>query len=217
MINASTQHVRHHGRFYAAAAAALVAWFATPGFATPLHLLVAGDTFFVVYLGLTATLALGGTPADMRRRAAYEDEGGFVIILMTAISTAISFGAIFVLVNREDVHALELALSAASIPLGWVSLHTVMAFHYAHLYYTPTGSGAKKHDCGGLDFPGSKEPHTWDFVYYSFVIGMSCQVSDVCITSTMLRRTTLAHSVASFFFNTTVIALAVNLAASQVR
>jgi uncharacterized membrane protein len=211
------KHVRHHGRFYAAAAAGALAEAVTGGVPLPLRLLIAGDAFFVVYLALTAALALGGTPADMRRRSAYEDEGGFIIIVMTLIASAISLGAIFTLVNREGTEAVQLVLAAASIPLGWFTLHTVMAFHYAHLYYTPHGSGAKRRDCGGLDFPGTADPHTWDFVYYSFVIGMTCQVSDVPVTSTALRRLTIAHSVVSFFFNTTVIALAVNLAAGQVR
>jgi uncharacterized membrane protein len=215
MIGASAKHLRHHGRFYAAAAAGLLSSLATGEAAAPLRLLIAGDAFFVVYLGLTAALALGGTPADMRRRAAYEDEGGFIIILMTLIATAISLGAIFTLVNRENVDGVQLVLSVASLPLGWFTLHTVMAFHYAHLYYTPQGSGGKRQDCGGLDFPGAKDPHTWDFLYYSFVIGMTCQVSDVRVTSPSLRRLTLAHSAISFFFNTTVIALAVNLAAGQ--
>lgn len=136
---------------------------------------------------------------------------------MTVIASALSLGAIFTLVNREEAAGLPLILAISSIPLGWVTLHTVMAFHYAHLYYTPLGSGAKRGDSGGLEFPGTREPQTWDFLYQSFVIGMTCQVSDVPVTGAALRRLTLAHGVVSFFFNTTVIALAVNLAAGQAR
>ncbi len=211
------QHVRHHARFYAAATVGALSWMVAGSLAGALRLLIAGDAFFVIYLTLTALLALGGTPADMRKRAAYEDEGGFIIVVMTVIASAISLGAIFTLVSREETASLQLVLAVASIPLGWVTLHTVMAFHYAHLYYTPTGSGAKRGDCGGLEFPGEREPHTWDFLYHAFVVGMTCQVSDVPVTTTALRRLTLAHSVVSFFFNTTVIALAVNLAAGQAR
>ena len=195
----------------------LLAWIASGSLAAALRLLIAGDAFFVVYLALTALLALGGTPADMRKRAAYDDEGGFIIIVMTVIASALSLGAIFTLVNREEAAGLPLILAISRIPLGWVTLHTVMAFHYAHLYYTPLGSGAKRGDSGGLEFPGTREPQTWDFLYQSFVIGMTCQVSDVPVTGAALRRLTLAHGVVSFFFNTTVIALAVNLAAGQAR
>lgn len=217
MITLIARHVRHHSRFYAGALLGVAAWLAAGTLGAAQRLLVAGDAFFVVYLGLTAALALGGTPEDMRKRAAYEDEGGVGIILMTAIATAVSLGAIFMLLNQEQIGGLPLALAVSSIPLGWFTLHAVMAFHYAHLYYTPQGKGASRRDCGGLDFPGTKEPHTWDFVYFSFVIGMTVQVSDVAVQSTLMRRVVLAHGVASFFFNTTVIALAVNLAAGQAR
>lgn len=217
MIAVPAHHIRHHARFYAGAGFGVLSWFAAESLAGALRLLIAGDVFFIVYLVLTALLALGGTAADMRKRAAYEDEGGFIIILMTVIASAISLGAIFTLVNREGTAGLQLVLAASSIPLGWITLHTVMAFHYAHLYYTPHHGGAKRSDCGGLEFPGTREPQTWDFIYQSFVVGMTCQVSDVPVTSTALRRLTMAHSVVSFFFNTTVIALAVNLAASQAR
>ncbi len=217
MNMAPAQHVRHHARFYAAALAGILSWIVTGSLAGALRLLIAGDVFFVVYLALTALLALGGTPADMRKRAAYEDEGAFVIIVMTVIAGAISLGAIFTLVNRDSIAGFHLVMAVASIPLGWVTLHTVMAFHYAHLYYTPVGSGSKRGDARGLGFPGGEDPHIWDFLYQSFVVGMTCQVSDVPVTGTELRRLILAHSVVSFFFNTTVIALAVNLAAGQAR
>jgi len=213
-------HIAHHRRFYAAAALGLVTGFLAPG-EPALRLLFGGDAFFLAYLAFTAGLAASTTPADMRRRAAYEDEGGLVIILMALIASALSLGAIFTLVNKDETGGLHLGLAAASIPLGWFTLHAVMAFHYAHLYYTrhsegrERGKGTKGRDAGGLGFPETKEPHAWDFVYFSFVIGTTCQVSDVSVLSTALRRLVLAHSVVSFFFNTTVIALAVNIAAGQ--
>jgi uncharacterized membrane protein len=85
-------------------------------------------------------------------------------------------------------------------------LHMLMAYHYANLYYwQPSGKGGS-----GLLFPDTPTPGAVDFLYYSFVIGMTAQVSDVQITATRIRRTTLGHSVASFFFNTVLIAMAVN-------
>lgn len=214
MIAPLSQHVTHHGRFYAAAALGAGVG-ALAQVDLPMRLLFGGDVFFVAYLALTAVHTARSTPEDMRRRAAYEDEGGFVIILMALIASALSLGAIFTLVNKDEIGGLHLMLAVSSIPLGWVTLHAVMAFHYAHLYYTRQGKGAKGRDAGGLGFPETKEPHAWDFVYFSFVIGTTCQVSDVPVLSTSLRRLVLAHSVVSFFFNTTVIALAVNLGAAQ--
>ena len=88
-------------------------------------------------------------------------------------------------------------------------LHTLAAFHYANLFYAPAPAAARR---GGLDFPGTPEPGPWDFLYFAFVIGMTAQVSDVAVRTTPLRRTALAHGVASFFYNAVILALAVNAA-----
>ena len=90
------------------------------------------------------------------------------------------------------------------------SLAAIFALHYAREFYDPTTGG-------GLAFPGDeKEPDYWDFVYFSFVIGMTSQVSDVGITSKQIRRTAAAHGVVAFFFNAALLALTINLAASAI-
>jgi uncharacterized membrane protein len=179
-----------------------------------LHLIVAGNAFFAIYLAQSALLALGATPDDLRRRASYEDEGVIVIIFLTLCAVTLCLAAIFLLLGEEGPpDILPLALAVTSVLLGWFTLHTVAAFRYAHLYYMPGASGVRR-DAAGLEFPGTDEPHMWDFLYYSLVIGMTSQVSDVQTQSASMRRTTLAHSVTSFFFNTVILALAVNIAAS---
>ena len=105
-------------------------------------------------------------------------------------------------------------LAGIGAPLGWFVLHTVMAFHYADLHYfddpgTPTMTN------GDLDFPGKGDPGPWDFLYFSFVVGMTCQVSDVQVKTTVMRRAVLGHGVVSFFFNTVFIAMAVNAAVAM--
>ena len=100
-------------------------------------------------------------------------------------------------------------MAVAGVPLGWLTLHTLAAFHYANLYYAPRPGGR---EAGGLDFPGTKEPGPWDFLYFAFVIGMTAQVSDVAVRTAQMRRAALAHGVASFFYNTVILALAVNAA-----
>jgi uncharacterized membrane protein len=99
-----------------------------------------------------------------------------------------------------------------TIALSWAVVHTAFALHYAHDYYR----GVKP---GGLQFP-SGDPHDhadyWDFVYFSFVIGMTAQVSDVGITDKIIRRTATAHGIISFVFNTALLALMVNIAASAI-
>jgi uncharacterized membrane protein len=173
-----------------------------------LRLIVAGDGFFAAYLASAGLLALRATPEDLRRHASYEDEGVTVILVLTIAAVALCLAAIFALLD-EMGHPLPLALAVASVLLGWATLHTVTAFRYAHLYYTACEHG----DAAGLDFPGTEEPHMSDFLYYSLVVGMTSQVSDVQTLSSVMRRTTMAHGVISFFFNTVILALAVNIAA----
>lgn len=205
------QHIRHHGRFYCAALIGLALWLAARVLHWPLPPLVGGDAFFLIYLALMARFALGITPEGLRRRASVEDEGIPLIILLALAAVVLSLAAIFALLNRNDApEPVELSLAVASVPLGWLMLHTIAAFHYAHLYYATEGEDVR--DAGGLDFPGTKEPGAWDFLYFSFVIGMTAQVSDVTVHSAGMRRLVLGHSIVSFFYNTVLLALAVNVA-----
>ncbi len=119
------------------------------------------------------------------------------------------------MVNRaEAAGPRQIALLVANVPLGWFTLHTLAARHYRHVYYRRAADGGRKRrDEGSLGFPGTDEPRVVEFLYYAFVIGMAGQVSDVEVRSTAMRRLTLVHGVVSFFFNTVILALAVNVAA----
>jgi uncharacterized membrane protein len=204
---------RRHARFLGALAAGAAVGLLTRSLGLPLRMLLAGDTFFIVYLVLTGAYVVGATPSHLRERAERADEGLPLIVLVTVAAAGVSVGAIFLLLSSTDDagHAAGI-LAVASIPLGWLTLHTVASFHYANLFYAPTeGVG----EAGGLDFPGTPEPGPWDFLYFSFVIGMTAQVSDVAVRTTPLRRAALAHGVASFFYNAVILALAVNAAISH--
>lgn len=217
VLSSSRNHVIHHARFYASVLVGLIVWALAESWSRSVHLLVAGDAFFGAYVASMAVLATRASSEELRRRARYEDEGIVLIVLITLSAIALSIGSIFALFAEADrPDTLRLALAIGSVPLGWVTLHTIVAFHYAHLYYTSAmpGPGDRK-DAGGLGFPGTDEPTGWDFLYYSFVVGMTAQVSDVQVLTTPLRRLTLAHGVVSFFYNTVILALAVNLAAGQ--
>jgi uncharacterized membrane protein len=100
------------------------------------------------------------------------------------------------------------------VPLGWLTLHTVAAYHYGHLYYVRAGQDGSDRDAAGLSFPETAEPTTWDFLYFSFVIGMTAQVSDVQVRTTPMRRLVMAHGIVAFLYNTVLLALAVNIAVS---
>ena len=87
--------------------------------------------------------------------------------------------------------------------------------HYAHAYYSDEDEDPNTSGVGGLEFPNEKEPDFLDFAYFSFVIGMTCQVSDVQISSPGIRRLALVHGLLSFLFNTVILALTVNLASGM--
>jgi uncharacterized membrane protein len=210
-MNRIQQHLHHHRWFYIALILAGAAWLIADVVVPRTRLFVAIDTFYLSYLLLMGLLVSHATPDELRRRAAIDDEGIYFIAGITVVAVCFSLVSLFELLNQSGKQdALRLALSIASAPLAWAVLHTIAAFHYGHRYYADPGPAVA--DAGGLKFPDTPEPAVWDFLYYSFVIGMTAQVSDVIVTSTAMRRMTLVHGVVSFFLNTVLIALAVNVA-----
>lgn len=174
-----------------------------------LRALAAADVFFIVYLGLMAHFAATAERDDLRSHAERSDEGLPVILAIALGAVILSLTAIFTLLNAAHAGALEIALALGSVPLGWTMLHTLSAFHYAYLFYAPGESGE---DAGGLGFPGATEPDVFDFLYFAFVLGMTAQTSDVSLERGTFRRAVLVHSLASFVYNTVLIALVVNAA-----
>lgn len=173
------------------------------------RLLVAWDIFAALYLILAYSTMLSFNADHVRRQAKLQDDGRFIILAMTGIGAFASLAAIILELGITPRQAPQQALAVATIALTWSAIHTTFAFHYAHDYYR----GAK---AGGLVFPGNEQPDYWDFVYFSFVIGMTAQVSDVGITDRLIRRTATAHGIVSFIFNTALLALMVNIAASAI-
>ena len=176
------------------------------------RLLIGWDIFVALYLALVYTMVLRSGLAYIKRNAVLQDDGRFLILLMVAAGAFASIAAIVFELDATHRGTAELALATVTIALSWAAVHTVFALHYAHEFYR----GAKP---GGLQFP-SGDQHVdadyWDFVYFSFVIGMTAQVSDVGITDRVIRRTATAHGIISFVFNTALLALMVNIAASVI-
>jgi uncharacterized membrane protein len=202
-------HLYHHGRFYGAmlVGAAVYAVFRACG--GPVPLAAAADGFFLAYLAAASRHLVAATPEDLKRRAASEDEGILIVMAIALGIIAVNLVGVFVALNGGRLAALPLALVLLAAPLGWFVLHTISAFHYANLhYFDPSGEGGR-----ALLFPATKAPDLWDFFYFSFVIGMTAQVSDVQIREGAMRRAVLGHSVVSFFFNTVLIALVINAVA----
>jgi uncharacterized membrane protein len=173
--------------------------------------LVAWDVALTLYLALTFRLMMHSDANRIRRRAALQDEGRFTILVLVVASAMASLIAILAELGGANREPTNLALAAVTILLSWAFTHTIFAIHYAHEYY-----GDKAPKGGGLNFPGEETPDYWDFVYFSFVVGMTSQVSDVAVTSRTLRRLVAAHGAVSFIFNATLLALTVNIAAGVI-
>lgn len=205
-------HLRHHFRFYLAALIGSAAYFAATILGAAFPVATAGDAFFLVYLSLHTALAVRLTHEDLNRRAAEADEGILIVVILTLAAISFSSLDIFTALNqRHPPGALWLAVALVGAPLGWATLHTISAFHYANLHYFDL-DGTTPARMASLKFPETDRPGPWDFIYFSFVIGMTAQVSDVVVQTTRMRRAVLLHSMVAFFFNTVLIAMAVNVA-----
>jgi uncharacterized membrane protein len=181
--------------------------------------IAAWDTFAFFVL-TSAWLTILITPQQKLRGRAQEQDFGrtvlfiFVVVLACAALFAVGF---LVKVGRSEMrgHFTEhLLLGLATVVLSWSLMHTVFGLRYAHAFYGDSDQPGESRHAGGLVFPGKAKPDYFDFAYYSFVVGMTCQVSDVQITSHRMRRLTLLHSVLAFGFNTIILALLINTVSS---
>ncbi|NBZ88237.1 DUF1345 domain-containing protein [Stagnihabitans tardus] len=200
---------RKHKRFLLALALGLAIWAAGFGLAPEMRALAGVNGFFFTYLLLVALMGRSLTPEALRAHAEIEDEGAALILILALLGVGVSLSAVFLVLNRES--SLPEALFAlAAAPLGWATLQVMAAFRYAHLWFAAEPEG-------GLVFPGETPPDIWDFFYFALTVGMTFQVSDVVVTSPRLRRMVMLHGLGSFFFNTVILALAVNAALALSR
>jgi len=177
---------------------------------------IAWDVGVVVFLALSVFLFTTERASRMRIDAERQQEGEWTIFWLTMAATGFSFAAIVgEFSNSRDLppaqKGLHVALVAITLLVSWLMTHTTFAFRYAHEYYEAPPGSAKVD--GGLDFPGEEQPDYLDFMYFSLVLGMTFQVSDVQITSRKFRRLATVHGLLSFLFNTIILALTVNIAA----
>jgi uncharacterized membrane protein len=200
---------RLHIRLFVSAsvglAVTLALLLATP-WRTPTCILVGWDGGVVLYLAQIFWIMAHWSIDRIRQRACLEDEGALALLVLTTASALASLAAVLSELGHRPA-AYQVTLGAVTILLSWAFMHVIFALHYAHEYYGEGGDDR----IGGLDFPGDEEPDYWDFLYYSLVVAMTAQVSDVQITSKTIRRMTAIHGVVSFFFNVIVLALTVNI------
>ncbi len=178
--------------------------------------LLAWDLTTAIYVGFAFWMMARATVETCHWRAALYDQSDWVIILLVVGAAAASFGAIFTelgaIKSARATPVFSLLVTGVTVVLSWTFTHVVFTLHYANLYYRPSNDGP----VGGLKFPGSRPPDYRDFLYYSFVIGCAAQTADVETVSPAMRLVSLAHGVVAFAFNTAILALAINIAASLI-
>lgn len=204
-----------HYRFLIALTVAAGAFFITHSSqSTPAVILMVWVAFAFTVIVMDWIIIFTSHPQEVRKNAQLQDSNRTFIFLFVIASAIMSLGAIiFLLLSAKgktgEGVAFPVILALTSVLVSWWLVHTLFTLRYAHLYYEP--EHAQK-PIGGLDFPGNeKDPDYLDFVYFSFVIGMTFQVSDVEITSRRIRRLALFHALIAFAFNTAIVALSINI------
>ena len=207
--------VRVRPRLATATVLGLLTYFFCGGDDRAQRALVAWDVGAFLYLVLAWSMMLrpGGGVEKMKWRSRLQDDGARVVLVLTLAATVASLAAIVLELVHVQQHAGDptpaRVLAGFTIFLSWCFVHTAFALHYAHEYYVDRGPDGEP----GLEFPGGGPPDYLDFLYFSFVIGTTSQTADVSIVSRGMRRLALAHGIVAFVFNTTLLALTVNIAA----
>lgn len=167
----------------------------------------------ILYLALAMKMMFWSSHERMRARALQQDEGRILVLLLVVTAALMCIGAIVAELAvvkdlKGQLRYAHIALAGLTIASSWAFTQTMFALHYAHDYYVRDIHG----EHGGLDFPGGHPPDYGDFLYFASVIGTSGQTADVSFTSRLMRRTGTVHCVLAFFFNTTLVALTINIA-----
>lgn len=186
--------------------------------------LVGWDSAVAVYIALMLAMMAHAGKIDIAFRSKLADDGAPIILALTcAASVASVVATLFELSPIKTEQGLArygaLALVGSTIVLSWAFIHFEFAVHYAHAFYSETVEGEIDPAPtgpyqGGLTFPGCETPLYSDFLYFSFIVGVASQTADVSISSRRMRKISLVHSILCFFFNTTILALTINIAAS---
>jgi uncharacterized membrane protein len=192
-------------------------WFGLHGRVQPSTQSIATWDAFALCVLLLAWLTIITTPPHKLRSRAQEQDVSrtviFVFVILAACAGLFAVGFLF-FANKDVQHphfVLRLLMSLVAVVSSWMLVHTVFGLRYAHTFYgDPDGPAGPQQHAGGLEFPGGSQPDYMDFAYFSFVIGMTFQVSDVQITSREFRQLVLLHGMLSFGFNTVILALTIN-------
>ena len=211
-------------RLLVATVLAAIAFFLIKDKSAPVQFMTVWICFSLINLFFYVLTTFSAHPEEISHIAKNQDTSLTLIFLVIVVASFISLFAIVLLLRilpnaGEPNYYYHVGLSIASVTCSWFLIHTIFAFRYAHLFYTCESeeNSIKKKHRGGLLFPNDKTPDYLDFAYFSFVIGMTFQVSDVQVSSSTIRRLALLHSLLSFLFNTVILALSINIIAGLVQ
>ena len=205
----SLRHLRHRPSLLVGVAVAVLAALVAARDLRPVTACLVGWDLGVIAYGITFLVVVRrSTTEGLARTADLLDEGRWGVLLSTIVAALASLGAI--VLELAQAHGKAHApwsegLAGATVLLSWFFIHTIFATHYAHEFWR---------DATGLVFPGNDKPDYPEFLYFSFCMAVASQVSDVTTQSGGMRKLVLAHSLVAYLFNTAIIALGVNIAAS---
>lgn len=223
------RHVLARIRLFGCLALGAMTYLAVPGtFGTATRFLIGWNVAIVVFLGLVGFMMTHSSHESMRKRARELDEGRYTVLVLAVAAALGSLAAIVFELYKlksapSDVVALHVGLSLATIITSWSFVHVIFTEHYAHGFYRDRGAdedGDSEYDEDdpkrrGLRFPGQPRPDYLDFLYFSFTIGVANQTADTEVVSRSMRVLVLIHSVISYFFNTIILALTINISAGM--
>ncbi|MGZ3761335.1 MAG: DUF1345 domain-containing protein [Mucilaginibacter sp.] len=211
----------HYRIYFSLVAAAIAFFFVHNIYSVPAVILITWIAFAVAVIFTNWIIIIKAHPREIRKIARLQDSSRTLIFLFVITASVVSLGAILFLLHssKAEHHGnidSHIFLALASVIVSWWLVHTLFTMRYAHMYYDTDGDEGISRAYGGLDFPEEKEPDYLDFVYFSFVIGMTFQVSDVEISDRGMRRLAWLHGLVSFAFNTAIVALSINIISSLI-
>lgn len=211
----------HHRSILSISASILFFFIFQNHFSTPTLLVFSWDIFALVTL-ILEWISISNTEVNgIILKAKSQDSSLTTIFTLVISASCISLLAVGYVLGSEKGNSngslsFPIFLAVISVVFSWMLIHTLYSLRYAHIYYGDKNiTNENKIECG-LEFPNEKNPDYVDFAYFSFVIGMTCQVSDVQVTSKRMRRIVLLHGILSFAFNTAILALFINIIAGLI-
>lgn len=210
----------HYRLLIALAISSIVLFFVHQYYTLPTTILLVWISFSLTVILLNWVVILSSHPREVQKIARIQDSSQTFIFLFVIVASLMSLGAILFLLSSSKSHGGHVTghifLAMTSVIVSWWLVHTIFTLRYAHLFYDEDTDDGETKPFGGLRFPHDIEPDYLDFVYFSFVIGMTFQVSDIEITKRDIRRLAWIHGLISFAFNTAIVALSINIISSLI-